>query len=411
MVSETKGMNRRVIELILSGLRMGGSAEVTNQLSQLNNEDCQLFIKLARQLRVTPLLHHRLSRTNSHKHNPAAETLRQDFLRNTARNIRLYQELKGILRKLKESNIKVILLKGAFLAEKVYANIGLRPMTDMDLLIHQEDLEPAIALMKGLGYTPERPYWSEVDGELHFHAPMMVKNGKFLELHWNLTRETNLSQINIDSLWGRAQPSSEGDNLWVLSPSDLVIHLAVHAAYGHQFYNQFLSLVDLAEVINHYGDDLDWDEIARICEAWQAKRGTYLTLRLAREVLKVEVPESALKALLPGDWNESVLVWAKERLFKSSPVLSDNYIRLMQNKNPAEKIQALIAGLLPPKKIMAMEYGIPASSVRIYFLYPKHVTSKLKKYWQPFVQWLRGDSLQEAESEGDQDFREWLGIG
>jgi hypothetical protein len=55
----------------------------------------------------------------------------------------LYQELQTVLKtfKFRAASIAVIALKGAFLAELVYENIGLRAIGDVDLLVKKEDLE------------------------------------------------------------------------------------------------------------------------------------------------------------------------------------------------------------------------------------------------------------------------------
>jgi hypothetical protein len=392
-------MNQPELAILLLCLGDGDEPAKAERLAAVPVEEWQAVAVLAKRHAVAPQLHHRLKQLGIPLPDPVAAELKGALLRNTARNMRLYQELGSLLRKLQAEKIPVIVLKGAYLAEAVYDNIGLRMMTDIDLLIPEKDVEKAIGLLETAGFKPERPFFPEADGVLHYHAPPMVKNGTFVELHWNLTRESNLPGLNTEELWARSRPVSlAGCDVRVLSLGDLVLHLAVHAAYGHQFHEQFRSLVDLVEIFRKYESELDWDAITQTCRAWQAERGTYLTLRLVKELLGGRVPAA-------------VLEWAEIRLFQVNPVLSENYIRVMHGSRLSEKLAALRTGLFPSRGVMAMLYGTPPDSWRIAALYPRHVVSRIGKYWGRAWELARGDQLQTIESESDQALRDWLKIG
>jgi hypothetical protein len=136
-----------------------------------------------------------------------------------------------------------------------------------------------------------------------------------------------------------------------------------------------------------------------------------LTLRLVKELLGGRVPAAVLEALQPVDWTEQVLEWAEIRLFQVNPVLSENYIRVMHGSRLSEKLAALRTGLFPSRGVMAMLYGTPPDSWRIAALYPRHVVSRIGKYWGRAWELARGDQLQTIESESDQALRDWLKIG
>ena len=59
----------------------------------------------------------------------------QVYLASAHRNLRLFGELRQILRAFNAAGLSVIPLKGACLAEMIYGNIALRPMVDVDLLL------------------------------------------------------------------------------------------------------------------------------------------------------------------------------------------------------------------------------------------------------------------------------------
>ena len=192
--------------------------------------------------------------------------------------------------------------------------------------------------------------------------------------------------------------------------SDLLLHLAVHAAYGHQFSSQLRSLFDISEVIHKFGEQLDWAEIIQICQAWQAERGTYLSLRLVSELFGTPVPGNVLQKIKPSNGSEKAIEWAKVRLFQSNPVLSESYIRLMHSPNLIEKFGALLKGLFPSRGVMAMLYGVPPTSWRIFALYPRHAATRIRNYWGHAWRLVLGDRIQAMESKSDQSLRDWLGI-
>ena len=103
---------------------------------------------------VAPLLYNNLQ----HMDTPdvwsrnALSGLKRAYYATAARNGLLYQALHEMLHALKTKGIPVIVLKGAALAETVYPHRALRPMSDVDLLIHKADLPRVEDTLMGLGY-------------------------------------------------------------------------------------------------------------------------------------------------------------------------------------------------------------------------------------------------------------------
>jgi len=72
------------------------------------------------------------------------DVLRASYVAGAARNMRLFDALGTILRSCETAGTPVIPLKGACLAERIYGDIALRPMADLDLLVKPADLPSAI---------------------------------------------------------------------------------------------------------------------------------------------------------------------------------------------------------------------------------------------------------------------------
>ncbi len=70
---------------------------------------------------------------------PVAERLRHLYHRDTIHGIARRELLRTTLLRFSEAGVPVIVLKGAALAALVYPSPALRPMRDIDLLVHRRD--------------------------------------------------------------------------------------------------------------------------------------------------------------------------------------------------------------------------------------------------------------------------------
>lgn len=190
------------------------------------------------------------------------------------RNSGSLRELAEALEALRGAGIPTLLLKGAALGVAVYGNVGLRPMGDIDLLVHREDAARALALMEGLGYATTgaetRPGATlEYENEValrHTRKPQMAP----VELHWGLLDSPHYqSTLDMEWFWRTAQPLEiEGAATLMLGPEAQLLHLCAHlmlhhgGASGHlQWYH------DIAEVLVAYENALDWEALLAVAAA------------------------------------------------------------------------------------------------------------------------------------------------
>ena len=385
----------------------GGQREF---LRGISNEQWQSVISLAQKQRVSPILFHKLKEMKIHLASELEEKLRKETLWNYARNIRLFKDLDIVLQRMNDEKIPTIVLKGVFLAETVYRNPGLRPLNDIDLLIKTADLERAIELLKTLGYIPERPFWAKVDFDYHFHAPIMSKGETHIELHWNLTQTPKIPNEYIENMWTRAEGFIfQKTPTQSLNICDLILHIIIHCAYGHYYFFQFLSLVDLYEVLTGFWNEIDWNFLLNLSRNWKVERGVYLTLRLVDNLFGFSEISDKIKALEPEDWADEILERALYRVTNGNTAIGENYARLILGNNIPDKVAALIRGFFPSRKVLAMEFGINPISKNLYRKYPQYIASKLPKYWKLLKLRLKGDAQQVRDIETDRSLHSWLG--
>ena len=230
-------------------------------------------------------------------------SLEGHLLANRLRNLRLYSHLTAVLDRLSAQAIDVVVLKGAYLAQTVYADPALRAMSDADLLVRDRDLARAAVALREMGWT------QGTSERVSAHQlPTFEHDGVHVELHWTIEDDGSPFAIDVAGLWERAIPARVGRaRAFALSPEDLLLHLCLHTAYGHgwkQFDGGLRQLSDIAAVLRHHASTLDWDAMLERAEEWRTERCLWLCLATARDVLRADVPQSALDRLAPpnGRW-------------------------------------------------------------------------------------------------------------
>lgn len=349
------------------------------------------------------------------------QKLRDEYLSSALENLRRYQQLSEVLRAFQNDGIPVIALKGTHLAEFVYRNIALRPMSDIDLLVKKEDLPRVEEELFGLGYRygpfayKNKSWIAERAGDF---AYVPLKNGAVVEIHWSIGRPTSPFNIDTEGLWERSHPITiNGISVSLLSPEDLLLHLCLHTAYRNAFVTGLLHFCDIAKVIQHYQDELEWEKLRCRISQWGVAKPVYLTLHLVRELLQAAVSDEFLDKIRPHDFDREMITWAREQIFnyKSAPrAVSPKLIKLWGSKGLKDKANLLLEALLIIKNVflskeyIAHNYSVPQNSLRVYLYYVVSLKDVLLRYGGSAWRLLRRDEEMVALAKRENAIRDWL---
>jgi hypothetical protein len=404
-----------ISQLLIDCLKKDGPKVEPSMLSGLSPEQWHSLISLAAKQRVSSLFWNRLREKDLDGAVPikAAEHLRDAFRRNTMRNLRFYGELRRLLSALKREGIPLILLKGIYMADAVYDNIGLREMNDLDVLARPADLERIAAILKAMEYTSIQPICAYITINAHNHLPSLTKHGyASFEIHWNLTNPGLYYSIDPDGLWKRAVPVYiAGCDALALSHEDLLLHLCLHTSYKHQFAFGLRPSCDIAETISRLGSGLNWHVIIQRACSWNWQRGVYLALLLARELAGAEVPEEALKRLRPEDITDAILntaraqIFADKRLAVSIPV---PFADLLEKRRLWDKILIFWKRVFLPKALIASHYSVPMDSWKIYGCYPRRFIDVLRRHGHTLKKYRLNDAPMKSLVERKNRIADWL---
>ena len=215
-------------------------------------------------------------------------------------NIHALRQVAPRIATLERAGIRVMLLKGAALLATVYDRPELRPMSDVDLLVHPADARRAVDLLVEAGcrrgaalvrddFFPRFHY----EVELFIPDPHPVR----IDLHARPFRPMRLSRIiPDDAMWEDARSvQAMGAMAYVPRPELFLIHLAAHAAFHG--CNRLTWLYDMARFVRCHGSNLDWELLLARCERWRLGLAVGAAFRAAESLLGSFVPEQVLVAL------------------------------------------------------------------------------------------------------------------
>jgi hypothetical protein len=409
----------QIDELLLYFLRASPDKTGDGRVEPLSDVDWDDLLQQSERHKITPLFYHRLRTFHPDipiPHNVIGR-LRQAYLDNAGRNLRLYNNLYKVLKILRRDRIQVIVLKGAHLAELVYGDCALRFMGDLDLLVRKDDLMRVDALLLEMGCTPtvQNRVVGKDNNEFVY---VMPKQDVSLEIHWSILSPKIPFPIDTDGQWRRSRPAIiAGVEVAVLCPEDLLLHLCLHAGCTHGFEPGLKLFCDISEILQHNGGGMDWGLVQRRIHEWGIGKCVYLTLKLASELLGVVLPEGLMEALKARDFDERFVALARDQIFsrrlRTGPPLSmwPAVARFWGSTRLRDKVFLFLTGFFLPRDAMARIYPAPADSIRIYFYYVVRLRDLLRVYGCDVWRWMRCDEGMQAFAKEGKDLttlKDWL---
>jgi hypothetical protein len=136
----------------------------------------------------------------------------------------------------------------------------------------------------------------------HHHLAALTDGGGLevqLEIHTALFFEGNPFRFPVSEIWARAVPIQvRGSRTFVPGVQDQLLHLCLHFAWSHMMTTgAWRAFRDLRTLID--GGDVRWDEFVALALGSRGGSCCYWTLRLAKNLVGVEVPDDVLRSLRP----------------------------------------------------------------------------------------------------------------
>ncbi len=392
----------------------GTLAEKTSPLAP---EDWRALLEEAEKRALTLTLYYRLRVAHGEGLVPewVWEHLQTVHLAATARNMVMLHHAAEMLKALQERGIEVIVLKGLYLVEQVYPEIGLRTFSDLDLLVRREQLAEALSLMQNQGYRLSTWYDPQAQNTDIKHLPPLEKaQHPTLELHWSILEEDEPFEIEAAGLWERAvEATIAGVKTRALDPEDLLLHLSLHFTYQHRLRGGLRNLYDIAEVLEQRRARMNWQKLLATAQQWGVQRVAWLTFQLLEAITRVSAPKEVMTALLPEGADSSAASAALEQagsLAEAWASLTPD-LAAFSAADFFGKIKLLIQRVFIPPGVLAREYNINPASPLIMVYYLTRLRDLWRRYARSGWRMVAGEEAALAGADFEQQnnrLREWM---
>jgi hypothetical protein len=272
-----------------------------DSVASLSPPDWDILVRQARRVsllaRVTALLEER----NLLDKVPAFARLQLESARAVANNEEriLRWEVNRINRALSDSDVTVVLLKGA---AYVFADLPVargRLSSDVDILVPRKQLRNVEERLVKHGWQHvkledyDQYYYRTWAHEL---PPLQHRERKtIVDVHHTILPLTGRLHPDPEKLLQSAVPV-DGTRFKVLAPADMVLHSAAHAFQDGDLQRGLRDVVDLDDLFRHFGRNREfWDTVAGRAEEIDLARPLYYALRYARKICKTPIPEKTLE--------------------------------------------------------------------------------------------------------------------
>jgi hypothetical protein len=246
---------------------------------EFTSADWELFSQMANREGVAPLMYCKLKDSPIKVPPSTFNFLRSAYYQTLAQNTLIYQEIERILKVLDEARIPVIVLKGVALAATAYEDIGLRPMSDIDILLPRQSVEEAEQIVSELGYTKNLPHrlpeiWKRTNYCISLEKQVGLSNLE-LEIHWGLVAgDTDWRSPSLDWFYRRTeairisqQNFQSGSRHLILTPTAHLLYLSAHLMLQHGGSQaRLIWLYDLHLLVCHIRSRLDFEELIKVAQ-------------------------------------------------------------------------------------------------------------------------------------------------
>ena len=214
--------------------------------------------------------------------------------------------------------VPVVLLKGAaYLVAQLPAAKG-RLFADIDILVPQTSIATVESALFAAGWlSDERDAYNQryYREWMHEIPPLRhIERNSYIDLHHTITPPTSRFKVNGASLLERIVPLSGHPGLFVLSPSDMVLHSAVHLFSEGEFKHGVRDLFDLADLLTHFEaqEPLFWPQLLDRAEMLGLQVPLFHTLFHLHRLIGKSAPErlqSRITGFAPNALARHAMAW------------------------------------------------------------------------------------------------------
>ncbi len=280
---------------------------------------------------------------------------------------RINFELQRICKTLEDAKIKFMPLKGAVI-RKLYPEEWMRTSCDIDILVHEEDLDKTASLLKEkLNYLS--------DGTVHYHdMSLFSPSGVHLELHHNIKEKMKKNDVMLEKVWEHCIVADGKKYQCIQTNEYLIFHIIAHMSY------HFLRggcgirpIIDLW-ILDHI-KDVDQYKLNCFLEQCGLMKFAEKVRKLSRVWLENEMPDDVTERIqeyilnggVYGNFENKLKIINRKKYGKIRYLLSKAFISYdaIKNQYPILKKHRYLTPIMQVRRLFRlMFFGVAHQSIK-----------------------------------------------
>lgn len=269
-------------------------------------------------------------------------------------------ELLEILKIFKEHATELITLKGVMDAELLFGDLGSYPSSDIDVLVHEQELPALCQMLNQYGYYAIENIDEHDLLTSHYHLIYRKKNA-CIELHWNLVKR----YFDVPgSFWweGTTERIYRERAIQELATEKYLLYL-IFRLFDHQF-TPFKFWVHISAFIAN-SKHLDWDKLISYSELFHMEKLVIFTLQLVNEFFSTQISDNISTKKVRGYRFLRNLVLAQNFSKTCKPHIATLYFTcfLLPSQQSAK---ILFSRIFPTSAEIRLRYHLKTHSKTVY---------------------------------------------
>jgi hypothetical protein len=290
----------------------------------------------------------------------------------------LSASLTKVIQLLTENNIEVLPIKGAILSKKLYGSASMRLYTDVDILVHQHDIQKTLNLLVETQYTmlPEGISQSTFLKFMKYyhHGRLVDNNGVLIELHGELSGFYAPEPITLKDLKPFLIRNKFNDQTTLdLTDEMLFIFLCLHGS--KHCWAKLDYICSISELLR-IAPDLNWTIINDLAKKYKMINRVMISILLAKKLFASLVPEvmedylsrkaslnTLANKIIANEWSHGIENSRTHPIMKIilyQPALMDKKL---------DAIRFILRALIVPEHEVWHASHLPDSLFCLYFFY------------------------------------------
>ncbi len=242
---------------------------------------------------LLPLLHRNL-RAHAIDH-PLMERFKGIHRYTWYKNQLMLNKTANVLRTFHDAGIDTMILKGTALVLRHYSTYGLRPMNDVDVLVRPGQARAAMDLLAELEFEAEFSQPLGLTLACSHAKEYKDTDGSRFDLHWNALRECRRADADDPFRDNAVSTEIQGVATHAPSPTDLLVHVCVHAARREPI-PRLIWIADAMAILDS-SESIDWDRLVRSGQTRGIIPPLRDTLTYLHDLLDAPIPQKVLRNL------------------------------------------------------------------------------------------------------------------